>query len=64
MDLDRAVEDVHHDVRRDHLDHRDRLARGALALGVHLPGRVEGEQARLIDLHAGLRDVCANRAHL
>src|SRR6201999_2211006 len=30
-----------------------RLAGGALALGVHLPGGVEGEQAGLVDFHPG-----------
>ena len=35
----------------DDLDRRDRLAGGALALGVHLPGGVEGQQAGLVDFH-------------
>src|SRR6185503_17846639 len=43
-------------LRRDHLDHRDVLARGALALRVHPPGGVEHHQPRLVDLHAGGRD--------
>ena len=51
VDLDRPVEHVHDDVRRHHLDHRDRLASAALALGVHLPGGVEGQQPGLVDLH-------------
>ena len=50
--LDRAIEHVHQHVGHDHLDHRDLLARHLLAVGVHLPGGVEHEQARLIDLHA------------
>ena len=54
--LDRAVEHVHQHVGHDHLDHRDLLARDLLAVGVHLPGGVEHEQARLVDLHARGRD--------
>jgi hypothetical protein len=53
VDLDRAVEHVHDDVGCDDLDHRDRLAGAALALGVHLPGGVEGQQPGLVHLHAG-----------
>ena len=54
--LHRAVEHVLVHLRRDHLDHRDLLARGALALGVHLPGGVQHHQPRGVDLHARLRD--------
>ena len=43
-------------LRGDHLDHRDVLAGGALALGVHLPGGVQHHQARGVDLHARLGD--------
>ena len=49
--LHRAVEHLLVHLRRDHLDHRDVLARGALALGVHPPGGVEHHQPRLVDLH-------------
>src|SRR5436190_20317363 len=56
VDLDRPVEDVHDHVRGHHLDHRDLLAGGALAGGVHLPGREHRQQARLTDLHPALGD--------
>src|SRR5215208_1162193 len=50
MNLDRPVEHVHHHVRGGHLGQRDRLPRLALAVGVHLPGGVQDEPARGIDL--------------
>ena len=50
VDLDRSVEDVHDHVGGHHLDHRDLAARRLLALGIHLPGGVEGEQSRLLGL--------------
>ena len=56
VDLDRAVEDVHDDVGGDDLDHRDLAPGLALALGVHLPGRHQGQQAGLLDLHPRLGD--------
>ena len=56
MDLDRAVEDVHYDVRGDDLDHRDLLAGSPLPGGIHLPRGEHREQTCLVDLHPRLRD--------
>ena len=47
---------LHHHVRHHHLDHRDLLAGRLLAVLVHLPGGLEREQPRLVDLHARERD--------
>src|SRR5207248_1655516 len=54
--LDGPVEHVHADVGGDHLDHRDLLPRLLLADRVHLPGGVQDEEPRLVDLHARRRD--------
>src|SRR4051812_46619722 len=54
--LDRAVEHVHDHVRCRHLGQRDRLPRLALAVGVHLPGGVEHQPARRVDLDPRLGD--------
>src|SRR5207249_3097561 len=45
--LDRPVDDLATDVRRNDLDHRDLGPRVFVADGVHLVRRVEREQARL-----------------
>ena len=50
--------------RRDHLDRGD-LARGVLVPGrVHDPRRLQDQQARLLDLDAGLGDPLADHALL
>src|SRR5713226_6370057 len=56
MQLDCAVEHVHYHVRRLHLDHRDFLARLALADGVDLPRRMHHHQPRRINLDSRIRD--------
>src|SRR5229473_1519 len=56
MQLDSAVEHVHYHVRRLHLDHRDFLARLALADRVDLPRRVHHHQPRRVDLDPRIRD--------
>ena len=62
--LDGAVDDAQRHVRRDDLDHRDLGARGLVADGVHHVRRLQRQQPRLLDLHARLGDVGADRALL
>ena len=52
--LDRPVDDRLRHVRRDHLDHRDLLPRHLVADRVHHVGRLQGQQARLLDHDARL----------
>ncbi len=54
--LDRAIDHVGRDARRDHLDRGDLGLRVLLADGVHHPRGLHRQQARLFDLHARLGD--------
>ena len=56
MGLDRAVDDPAGHRRGDDLDGGDLGAGRLVAHGVHHPGRLEGQQAGLLDLAAGLGD--------
>ena len=56
MRLDRPVENGAEHVRRRHFDHGDLGSCRLVARGVHPVGRVQRQQARLIDQDACLRD--------
>jgi hypothetical protein len=59
VDLDRVVDDLLEDVRRDDLDGRDLGHRGERAHLVHLPRGVERQEPRLVDGDARVGDALA-----
>ena len=62
--LNRAIEHAQRHARRDDLDLRDLRSRRLVADRVHQVRGVQRQQPRLIDLHARLGDVGADRALL
>src|SRR4029078_9475785 len=56
VDLHRPIDHLACHARRRNLDHRDLLLRGLVTGGIHFPGRMEHEQAYLIDQDAGVGD--------
>jgi len=54
--LNGPVDHAQRHVRHDHLDHRDLLARGLVALGVDALRGLQHQRARLIDQAARLGD--------
>ncbi len=62
MRLHRPVDDLQRHVRRGDLDHGDFLLGHLVAGGVHLPRRVQRQEARLVDHDARLGDALARHA--